>query len=123
MRITSFARGVTRAVVLAGASVVIAACGPDPAVTRDNVIADLSSYGVVDEACVGDVIAKYSDDELDALDREARALSDPSDTRPQVTISKPFRDFYATLLRCVTTTSSTGASTTDSTTSSSTISP
>ena len=83
---------------------IITSCAPDADVTRSNVIRDLSAYGAVDATCVDAILGKYSDDELRAIDAEARALEDPTDTRPQVTISKAFRDLYAALFTCVTTT-------------------
>jgi len=86
------------------AATLLVACAPDAGVTRSNVIKDLSTYGTVDTACVDSVLGKYSDAELGAIDAEARAIQDPTDTRPQVTISKAFRDLYASLFTCVTTT-------------------
>ena len=86
--------------VLVGAS-----CAADPDATRDNVVADLATYGDVDETCVGNVLAKYSDDELAAIDLEARRLQDPTDTRTSVPVSEAFRDLYAALFECVTFTS------------------
>jgi len=90
--------------VLVGASVTLGACGPDRDRTRENVIEDLEQYGPVDARCVGSVLDTYSDEELAALDREARAITDPENTSPTVSPSEGFRTLYTRLFECVSTT-------------------